>query len=264
MEVCCLFWLPKVIQEFLIKKFLDEVDSLLLRRTCRHFRELIPIPIIECGTMFGVIEDAVRRNRPDLFDYLLGIYMTMTKIDMAFCTNDNEYILEYICKHDSLKMLLSYQKHVNDNFSHDCNWIMIRDMKFEGRLWKYMTPVMLSSFKAKWLCLNSLIWYNNDNTEDYSLKVEWLFRNGINIGFFERLIAMKTKYPPGHRKYSRWQSCLNNIFEAFPQQMKRYFTLSEGWKDYESKKRTAEECFPELFDMEQEFGKKHKLIKRNI
>jgi hypothetical protein len=45
--------------------------------------------------------------------------------------------------------------------------------------------------------------------------------------------------------------------------MKRHFNISaKGWKDYQSRKRKTRDCFPELFDMETEFGYQSKLIKK--
>jgi hypothetical protein len=185
--VCYLIvWLPKVVQEYLIKNYLNEVDSLLLRRTCRHFRALIPIPSLSTSDIYYASDDACENNNPVLFDYLLGIYMTITKMEKAFCENDNEYTLRDICKQDSVEMLQSLQKHTNNNLGH-CMWELVRDMKFKGNIWKYMEPVMLSSFETKSTCLDSLLEIEYEEEYERDLKAEWLFRNGINVGFFERL-----------------------------------------------------------------------------
>lgn len=249
-RVCCLFWLPKVIQEYLIKKFLDEVDSLLLRRTCRHFRELIPIPSMTSTTMYYAMDDACENNNVVLFDYLLGIYMTITQMEKAFCGNDNEYTLREICRQDSVNMVRSLQKHTNNDLCL-CMWDLVRDMKFKGNIWKYMEPVMLSSFETKNICLESLLGVDDEEYEyDRDLKAEWLFRNGINVGYFERLCD-KTK--------------IKRLLRVFPEHMKRHFNISaKGWKDYEKRKRKIQDCLPELFQIETRIGYQSKLIKRNI
>jgi hypothetical protein len=130
-----------------------------------------------------------------------------------------------------------------------CTW--------DGRLWNFIKGAILLDHRIKIECLDAF--RDEEELDDVDeedgescypddvAKVDWIFENALNVGFIQQSTKNEIEW----------------LLEHFPRRMKKYFKISwENWDDYKSKKRSAEECFPELFDKEDRFPKRNKLFKR--
>lgn len=247
MDGGCLFaLLPLDILRHFVKHYLTPMDQLLLRRTCKDWQQLIPVDQLKVspGKIYWAMDTACKMCNVTLFDYLTEEYSMFSKMNYGYIVNDAQDTVEDICTHDSLEMFCSLQRH----FEYPCLLDVFVYCEYDGRLWNFIKGAILLNRDSKWECLKVCGHEDQLGVDvDRVKKIDWVFENALSVGFIQCSENTQIKW----------------LLEHFPKRMKKYFNISlEHYDDYNTKKRTAEECFPELFDTENRYPKRNKLMKR--
>ena len=222
--------LPADIIRYIANEFLDNIQELLLRRSSRYLRKCLPLKNGDTKMLYHRMVDTCDDNNVSLFDYLVREYSTLYHFNTSFLENDAQYVILHICEQDSVEMLYAFQKHFCETPTPK---YVLQFMQFGGRIWKSMEMYMLASFETRWHCLD--VW---SYTEDTKQQKDWLFKHGINVGFFQTMAKQKKdKFLFAH------------VMDRYSTYISKYFNIpTERFEERKTKKRTAEECFPEIYE----------------